>query len=114
MPPITLDPVALRIASDRIRDFEDGPTHPLDLPVQTVKGWRGHGGTIVLTKHIELDGYPDETFIADDIEIHAEPEVVSALRELQDTAAHLQERVWALEDESDRTVGRIREVLKHG
>lgn len=88
-----VDPVAQRIAADRAV-----ATHPLDLPPRTVKGWRGNNGTVVLTPHLELGRYPGEYFVADDIEIHAEPEVVDALLELQESCGTLQQRVWELEE----------------
>lgn len=91
MPPLDLDPVAQRIEAERVL------THPLDVLPRTVKGWRGNTGTIVLTPHLELARYPGEYFVADDIEIHAEPEVIDALLELQEAAGTLQQRVWELE-----------------
>ena len=96
MPPIDADPVTQRIAAERVTLI--GLEHPLDQPAQTIKGWRGRGGTIVLTSHLELQRYPDEYFVVDDIELHAEPEVIDAVRELQETCATLQQRVWELED----------------
>jgi hypothetical protein len=66
-----------------------------------VKCWTGSRGSIVLTKHLDLElqewAVQGETFVVDVIDL-GDVRLAGAVRELQGVCAALQERVWEVDD----------------